>query len=241
MKKILIVGDVHADFGALNQFLNRKRPDIILQCGDFGWWPHRHGTEKITRNRRFDQYAVKPGGSQLYWCDGNHENHDDLQERVRAAQGGPVEIPVPGCHYMPRGSILTLPDGRTVLFFGGAMSTDKEGRVEGDDWWAGEVPTQKDLDFAREQVAAHGGRVDIVISHTGPLAFLRQLPKNKIEQRRLDDPTVALLDVILEEFRPKQWFFGHFHLSAHGEDQGCEWQALSAEGFGDKWWVELEG
>lgn len=158
---------------------------------------------------------------------------------MKTVPGQPLEIPVPGCHYMPRGSILTLPDGRSVLFFGGARSTDQECRVEGDDWWAGEVPTQTDLEHARTQVLAHGGRVDIVISHTGPLAFLQQLPKNKIDHDRLTDPTVALLDVILDEFRPKRWFFGHFHLFAQGEDQGCAWQALSGEGLGGKWWVEL--
>lgn len=237
--RLYVLGDIHADFGALNQFINKKQPDIILQCGDFGWWPHRHGTEKITRNRRFDQYAVKPGGTKIFWCDGNHENHDDLQERIAAAPGQSLEIPVPGCHYMPRGSVLTLPDGRSVLFFGGAMSTDKEGRVEGDDWWAKEVPTQDDLDYAREQVAAHGGRVDVVISHTGPLTFLRKLPVKEIDPARLEDPTVAFLDAILDEFRPKQWFFGHFHLHAKGMDQGCEWQCLSGEGLGGKWWVEL--
>ena len=234
-----ILGDIHADFGALNQFINKKRPDIVLQCGDFGWWPHRHGTEKITRNRRFDQYAVKPSGAKIYWCDGNHENHDDLQERVRAAQGGPIEIPVPGCFYMPRGSILILPDGRNVLFFGGAASTDKEGRVEGDSWWAAEVPTIEDLEHARTQVRTQGGRVDIVISHTGPLTFLRHFPAKEIDPARLEDPTVALLDSILKEFQPRRWYFGHFHLDAKGVDQGCEWQALSGEGLGGKWWVEL--
>jgi hypothetical protein len=63
--RLYVLGDIHADFGALNQFVNKKQPDIILQCGDFGWWPHRHGTEKNTRNRRFDQYAVKPGGQRF--------------------------------------------------------------------------------------------------------------------------------------------------------------------------------
>jgi hypothetical protein len=104
------------------------------------------------------------------------------------------------------------------------MSTDKKGRIEGDDWWAEKVPTLADLEFARAQVAAHGGRVDIVISHTAPLPFLRHLPKNKIDQTRLADPTVALLDKILGEFHPKQWFFGHFHLDAQGYDhvrRGC--------------------
>lgn len=237
--RVYVLGDIHADFGALSQFINKKKPDIILQCGDFGWWPHRHKTEKITRNRRFDQYSVKPGGTRLYWCDGNHENHDDLQERMKASPGQPLEIPVPGCFYMPRGSVLTLPNGRAVLFFGGAMSTDKEGRVEGDSWWAKEVPTIEDLEHARAQVAAHGGRVDIVISHTGPTQFLQQLPKNKIDQARLEDPTVALLDSVLQEFQPRKWYFGHFHLHARGLDHGCEWQALSGEGLGGKWFVEL--
>jgi hypothetical protein len=237
--KIVIMGDIHADFGALNRFVNKKKPDIILQCGDFGWWPHRHLVERISRNHFFDQYAIKLQGTCFYWCDGNHENHDDLQQRVRLAQGAPIEIPVPGCFYMRRGSVLTLPDGRNVLFFGGAMSTDQEGRVEGDSWWAAEVPTQTDLDYARAQLAAHGGRVDIVISHTAPLAFLRQLPKKEIDLDRFNDPTVGLLDTILVEFRPTSWFFGHFHLHAKGEDHGCAWQCLSGEGLGGNWFVEL--
>lgn len=237
--KIIVMGDIHADFGALNRFINKKQPDIILQTGDFGWWPHRHLVERISRNHFFDQFAIKPGETAIYWVDGNHENHDDLQERMKAAPGQPLEIPVPGCFYMPRGSILTLPDGRNALFFGGAMSTDMEDRTEGDSWWAAEVPTLTDLEFARTQVAAHGGRVDVVISHTGPLTFLRKLPATKIDQTRLTDPTAALLDQILEEFRPREWFFGHFHFAAHGEDLGCAWRCMNAEGFGDKWWVEL--
>jgi predicted phosphodiesterase len=200
--KIIVMGDIHADFGPMNQFINKKKPDIVLQCGDFGWWPHWHGTEKISRNRRFDQYAIKLGGAKLYWCDGNHENHDDLQERMKAAPGQPLEVPVPGCHYMPRGSILTLPDGRNVLFFGGAMSTDKHERIDGDDWWAGELPTQKDLEFARKQIKAHGGRVDIVISHTAPLLVCMQL--HGIDPIRRRDPAVFLLNQILEEYSPKQ-------------------------------------
>ena len=238
--KIIIIGDIHADFGALNRFINKHRPTIILQCGDFGWWPHHHLVERIRKNHFFDQYAIKLRGTSLYWCDGNHENHDDLQKRIAANQGGPIEIPVPGCYYMRRGSILTLDDGRNVLFFGGAMSTDKDGRTEGESWWASEVPIVEDLEHARAQVAAHGGCVDIVSSHTGPGAFLRQLPANKIARARLTDPTVTLLDMILDEFHPKKWFFGHFHLEARGEDLGCVWRCMNAEGFGGGWWVELD-
>ena len=37
--KVLVVGDIHGDWGKLNSLLTVKRPDIVLQCGDFGWWP----------------------------------------------------------------------------------------------------------------------------------------------------------------------------------------------------------
>lgn len=235
--KIFIMGDLHCDFGALNRFISQKKPDIILQCGDFGWWPHHHMVARISANHFFDQYAIKLNGAKLYWCDGNHENHDDLQERMKAAPGQPLEIPVPGCHYMPRGSVLTLPDGRNVLFFGGARSIDKHQRVEGESWWAGEVPTQKDLDFARKQVAAHGGRVDIVISHTAP--FLVTMGLKGIAPERTADPTTYMLNQILEEFQPKKWFFGHFHMQASGTTLGCKWTCLNAEGFGGGWWVDL--
>lgn len=236
--KIMVIGDIHTNFEYLNQFLESQKPDIILQCGDFGWWPHYHGTEKIWQNKRFDQYSVKPGKTRIYWCDGNHENHDDLQERVAAAPDGPIEIPVPGCFYMRRGSILTLDDGRNVLFFGGAMSTDRETRIEGDEWWADEVPTQKDLDYARKQIALHGGRVDIVISHTAPFLVAMQL--QRIDPLRRKDTTSFLLNQILEEYNPTQWFFGHFHMHDMGWIGDCQWTALDMALGGSKWCAKIE-
>jgi Icc-related predicted phosphoesterase len=34
--KTLILGDVHAEFGKLNEIINRKNPDLVICCGDFG-------------------------------------------------------------------------------------------------------------------------------------------------------------------------------------------------------------
>jgi len=39
MSKILITGDIHNDFGELNELINKKRPDLVICCGDFGYWP----------------------------------------------------------------------------------------------------------------------------------------------------------------------------------------------------------
>jgi len=32
--KIMIVGDVHGEFGTLNTLINRRKPDMIIACGD---------------------------------------------------------------------------------------------------------------------------------------------------------------------------------------------------------------
>jgi predicted phosphodiesterase len=37
--KILITGDVHAQFGILNNLINKEKPELVICCGDFGFWP----------------------------------------------------------------------------------------------------------------------------------------------------------------------------------------------------------
>lgn len=44
---IYVLGDIHAEFRKLNSFLNKKQPDLILQCGDFGYWPKFDGTYEL--------------------------------------------------------------------------------------------------------------------------------------------------------------------------------------------------
>lgn len=235
-ERILVVGDVHADFERLNAFISLARPRIILQCGDFGWWPHHHDITTTKKQYYFDQYALKMQETVLYWCDGNHENHWDLQYRLEAGKK-PLEIPVPGCWYMPRGSVLEL-NGQKILFFGGGDSVDKKYRKIGKSWWPEEIPTEEDFQYAEEQIAAHGGKIDVVISHTAPSPFLDTF-LHKIVDSKLYDPTIEFLDKILEKYRPKRWFFGHFHVFVEGEFQGCSWTCLADMRSADQWWSEL--
>ena len=74
-QRILVVGDVHGEFGKLNALINVKKPDLILQCGDFGYWPKwslRHVTP-------IDK--VKTKVAKLLFCDGNHDDHWSLRDR----------------------------------------------------------------------------------------------------------------------------------------------------------------
>jgi len=70
--KTLIVGDVHGRFGDLNTLINKQKPELVICCGDFGYWPGVKGLS-------FDD--IKPQDTKILWCDGNHENHWALKER----------------------------------------------------------------------------------------------------------------------------------------------------------------
>ena len=231
MQKIIVAGDLHCDWGPLNQLINKKKPDVILQCGDFGWWPHYHNGQFPGESKIFDQHGIKPQDTKIYWCDGNHENHEDLAIRI---ENNDLECAGKNIFYMPRGTVLQLEDGRNVLFFGGAYSVDKHARVEGESWWRGEIPTH--ADFLRMEQNTEGKKIDIVISHTAPKVFADIVGKDFIYKAK--DPTVQFLDHILERFKPARWVFGHYHRFLEGRTGGCKWTALSHTRY-NTWWVPL--
>lgn len=215
---IMVLGDVHREFGALNTLVNKKRPEIILQCGDFGFWP------KITRHDERGALIVpkKPvmNGAKLYWADGNHEDHWSL----RSLSSNEIW---PNVYYMKRGSTLTLSDGRTVLFIGGARSTDKDMRTTGFDWFPDEVISEMDLAQLPDT------KVDIVISHTCPREFAVMG-----DDMRADDSSRMVLSYVLARYQPSLWYFGHFHYYRTGVTRGCRWAGLSMAGC-TGWWEWL--
>jgi len=115
--KVIITGDIHNEFSKLNQLISSKRPELVICCGDFGYWPDTHWATPMSN--------IKPQGAKILWCDGNHENHWELKKREKD------EI-VPDVIYMPRGSTYTIEDGRVIMFMGGADSIDKHQRIIGE-------------------------------------------------------------------------------------------------------------
>lgn len=196
---IMVLGDVHRDWPALNALVNQKKPDIILQCGDFGYWPKADLTDSERVKLRRGGKLMEPNmqrHTKLYWCDGNHEDFWGLRDR-RADEIWP------GVYYKPRGSRLKLPDGRWVLFMGGAASIDKLWRIEGVSWFPEEEIKPKDMDGL--DPAWH---IDIVISHTCPLGIN---VKGDYDALRLTDWSRAALSEVMRMYNPKLWYFGHWH------------------------------
>lgn len=231
LKNIIVCGDIHGDWGPLNTLINKKRPDIILQTGDFGWWP-----------RVFDRNVnegVKTKNTELFFCPGNHEDWDELS--LRRAE--PAHL-YDNVYYMRRGSTLTLPDGRVVLFMGGGLSIDKEIRTIGLDWFPQELIPYAEFYKLQEKGIE---KIDIVISHTCPNEFnveidaqLRKLSQYAFRTIKFKDCSQEVLSAILEEYKPSLWYFGHFHVEAEGVHENTKWYALDYPRHGKRWWRYLD-
>jgi Icc-related predicted phosphoesterase len=215
--RVLITGDIHNNFGRLNELINKKKPDLIIPCGDFGFWPGVPWAEPLSNIKL--QKTKK-----LLWCDGNHENHWALRDRT-------TDELAPNIIYMPRGSTYQLEDGRTIMFMGGALSIDKHLRRVGVDWFPEEVITQKDL------IGLPDVKVDIFITHTCPTELLIDLLP--FDRRKTPEPSNYALTALWKEYMPSLWFFGHWHKYYSGMLNHTIWHALSAPGFGDRWWMWL--
>jgi len=229
--KVFITGDIHAEWGHLNNLINKKKPDVIIVCGDFGWWPHMHGSRKFFgTGKPFDQYAIKNHETKIYWCPGNHENWDDLEEKYGRYGKEPFEMEgFNKVFYCPIGSILTV-NGMNILFIGGADSVDKASRLPGVSWWRQEVLTSKDLNALPDM------RIDMVISHTCPMEF--QVLNESLSEK-LTDPTRKALSYTLDRYRPDLWYFAHWHNFKEGKCRNTRWTCLNMAPY-DNWWKELK-
>jgi len=239
---IIIVGDLHCDWASLNRLINRKHPKYILQVGDFGWWPTFHNIpkSKTVRNKYgkwikpYNNLGIKCQDTEIYFCPGNHECWEELLLNTSV----PTHL-YSNVYYMKRGATLTLPDGRIVLFMGGAISIDKSSRTQGVDWFPQELIPYSEFYKLKESGI---DKVDIVISHTCPTEFNQFLRVKRVYkewENKFKDSSQQVLSAILEEYKPKLWYFGHFHVSMKGTHQQTKWYCLNYPHNGGRWWRYL--
>ena len=200
-----VCGDTHQDIdlGKLNskrfcaKHLNKN--DYVLICGDCGAvWDHA-GTDRYLQK----WYDKKPWTT--LFIDGNHENFDLLETYpVCEWNGGLVHFITPSLIHLMRGQIYTI-DGRKIFTMGGASSHDKERRKEGFSWWASELPTEEELETARNNLALAENRVDYIFTHCAGNRIQDIISPEK-EKNCLTNFLNSLEDVSFQA-----WYFGHYH------------------------------
>lgn len=141
--RTVFLGDIHGDFSVLNKI----EANLIIQVGDFGYWPKSQDAKKKITTK-----------VPVWFVDGNHEDHWALKE----------ELVLPETvKYIPRMTVKEI-NGLNALFVGGALSIDKHLRTLGKDWFPEEQLTPN-------EVLKEVPRIDMVVSHTGPTEFVEQL------------------------------------------------------------------
>ena len=192
--------------------------DYVVVCGDFGgvFGPAERDEEIL------GWWESQPWTT--LFVDGNHENHDALDAMSAEERfGAPVHV-IPGhphvIHLM-RGHVYDLPVNATetvsVLAMGGARSTDRAWRVEGESWWAREMPSDEEYDRCTASLEKRSWRVDYVLTHELP-ADLRMHAldwRSYAELASGADPLSNYLQWVYDTLDSKalrMWYAGHYHV-----------------------------
>lgn len=230
---IYMTGDCHRDFQRFNTsiFPEQKemtKEDHVVICGDFGGvWDK--GGESREETMLLDWLDCK--SYTTLFVDGNHENFDRLYAwPVEEWHGGKVHKIRPSVIHLMRGQVYEI-EGRKFFTFGGAASHDISGGIlEPDDpdykrkkkvldrgtepyrvnhlsWWKQEMPSGEEMEEGRRNLAAHGNRVDFVVTHCCASSTQALLSHGMYKP----DLLTAYLEELRQRLKFQKWFFGHYH------------------------------
>lgn len=231
MSMIFVTGDTHGDVRRFStkSFFEQKelaKDDYAIILGDFGLVWDWHGESSYEKN--WLDWLEKKSFTTLF-IDGNHENHDRLNEMpVTEWHGGKVHKVRPSVIHLMRGQVFDI-DGVSVFTFGGARSHDiRDGILEPDDprikrwyadydklfrvnkrtWWERELPTEEEMEEGMRNLEKTGWKVDFVMTHCTSSSTTALLGLGTYEQ----DILTRYLQKIREKLDYRYWFFGHHHM-----------------------------
>ncbi len=223
-----ITGDTHGmiDWEKINttEFPEQKdltRDDHVIVLGDFGG---------IWDGAGQDRHILKTYGQRTFtilFVDGNHENHDLLDKyAVEEWNGGKIHRISDNVIHLMRGQVFTV-EGMKLFTMGGAESTDRWWRLEGESWWAREMPSDEEYEEALSNLEKVNFEVDIVLTHCAPEGYIgknmsavyntdirRMLADSMAEVvDRSGNKLTDFLDSLITEhgLKFKHWYFGHYH------------------------------
>lgn len=203
---IYITGDMHADFSRFkNPALRKlKKNDALIICGDFGFiWDGSKEEKKLLKKIGKLRYNV-------LFVEGSHENYDLLEGyEVSEWCGGKTRQISGKLRQLMRGQVYNIAE-KTVFAFGGGQSDDSYDLVEGQNWWAREIPSDEELAQGIENLAKADNKVDIVVTYEPPSSLHDFLNESSSGDRNHIN---TYLNGIFEKLKFNGWYFGKLHIN----------------------------
>lgn len=203
---IYITGDIHGDFDRFKarELKKLKKQDALIICGDFGFiWS---GSKKEKR-------LLKKIGKLPYnvlFVEGSHENYDLLESyEISEWCGGKTRLISGRLRQLMRGQVYEIAQKRVFTFGGGVSDDEFRGLVEGQNWWAREIPDDKELAEGLENLEKAGNSVDFVVTYEPPARMCDLLNGSEDDRNSIN----AYLNTVLEKTSFSKWFFGKLHLN----------------------------
>lgn len=247
--RVAVMGDTHCNtrwvcsqIPLIADKLKDQDRKVIIQLGDFGYWPREEpgGQWFLTQVNA----TLAAHDMELWFIDGNHEDHDGLAgvENAWSDLGGdlPASIALPGfsrIRWLTRGHRWWW-QGRQWMAMGGATSLDRLDRAPGRDWFAAEAITDGQV-----QHAVASGPVDVLITHDCPASVVHAHPDYGFphsEIRRAEEHA-QILQGVVDGTQPKWIIHGHLHIlySRYAEQvYGPSWvTGLGMDGMPGNWFI----
>lgn len=205
MRKIQLVGDVHGEFTRLQKIINKFKGTTIV-LGDIGiGFIYKYLNPAFCIDPNVPYYLTKLtdiqcNREQMVFIRGNHDRPDMCRR-----------------HHNFLGEYGVY---RDIFYISGAWSIDRAYRTEGLDWWPDEELNMKQCYKALEMYTEI--KPDIVITHDCPTSILALLYSQLFKTR-----TGQLLESMLREHRPSQWYFAHHHVSWQKTIDGTYFKCLN--------------
>jgi hypothetical protein len=203
--------------------LSGEERKVVLHTGDFGFWRGMLGHSYLTTV----SHALTKADAELYFVDGNHEQHDDLRALRTDVQHGPVPIRS-RIFWLPRGSRWRWHD-HDWLALGGAVSVDRGQRTKGLSWWP-----EEEISEAEAEAAAAAGTAAVMVCHDCPSSVPLKLPRPPKIWRPSDLKLAGLhrehLQTVVDVVQPKLLVHGHYHLE-HDTTVDTSWGGMRVTGL----------
>lgn len=235
---IAFAGDWHGNFPYTRKALNysaKHGAEVVVHVGDFGVWSPYNYIQAVG-----DEAARL--GLQVFFVDGNHEDHPWLNAQPIREDG--FRVLHDNVAHIPRGTVWTW-DNVNFMGLGGAHSVDRQWRRDGVEWFREETLTYGQAFEAGSTV--HD--IDIMITHDCP--------------NRVDIPGIAgnphgfppveialaekhreLLGFVVDSVQPKILVHGHYHVNYDDVRDSTIIKGLDCDGKPlDKnvWLLDTEG